>query len=662
MAGGDIQYRYIGDSTGVANQYQIIARLYRDASGIPMPTSIPVSVCSSCYSTTSVTCPLVGGGSGVVAPTLFDCVDPGAPGTVTIEVYLYKGVTVLAGNCSDWKFAYNTCCRNGAVTNITGASGQGFYIEAKLNNFLGNNTSPFFVSEPVRAFCVGKTFNWKQSSVEPDGDSIRYTIAAVRTNTTNCTFSNIPYASGFSAQQPISTTPAMSLTMNPNSGIISFTPSTQEVDVMAVVVEEYRFDSTYFQWVKIGESNRDMQITISPNCSNLAQQGVLLNYNAPGFTVDPITGLPTVEYNCLDSSVVLKFATKLDCSTISPDGTDFRLTAPNGQPIAVKALVAFCDVNNETDEMIVKLHSPLAFNGDYYLYSKMGNDGNTLLNKCGFPMAEFDTIVLRVSGCFQTVIDMKNVTVVGDEYPKVEWYLDTVGTPTAPFPTYLINEYKILRSENGGPYKIIYTLKNNYKQMTFNDQSLGYSEVDARPYKYKVEVVVNGFNAGLTRDVHSIWMRTADGQPIWQPADTVDLVWNSYNGWPNPEYTVFLGKKDANGTWVENIHGPVGSVPNPGFDTTYMMVNEYLTPGDYRVCVRADYPGGSGPYEAWSNCIPFTIYDPPIPPVDTPTTIVIPNIITPNGDGSNDVFDIKNIETWLTTRSVQIYNRWGNPV
>ncbi len=661
MAGGDIQYKYIGDSTGVNNQYQVIVRLYRDAAGITMPTTIPISVCSSCYATTTINCPLVGGGPGSVAPTLFDCVTPGSPGTVTIEVYIYKGIGILPGLCSDWKFAYNTCCRNGAVGNITGASGQGFYIEAKLNNFLGNNTSPYFVSEPVRAFCVGKTFNWKQSSIEPDGDSLRYTIVAVRTNTTNCTFSNIPYAAGFTALQPISTTPVQSLNIHPGTGIITFKPSTQEVDVMAVVVEEYRFDSTYYQWVKIAESNRDMQITISPTCSPLAQQGVLLNYNAPGIYVDPASGLPTVDYTCLDSSVTLHFATKLDCSTISPDGTDFRLTAPNGQPIPVKALVAYCDVNNETDEMIVKLHSPLAFNGKYFLYSKIGNDGTTLLNKCGFPMDEFDTIQLNVQGCFETVIDMKNVTIVQDEYPRVEWYLDTIGTASAPFPAYLVNEYKVKRSENGGPYILLYTLKN-YKQMWFNDQSLGGADVDARPYKYKIEVVVNTFSAGETRNVHSIWLRTKDGMPIEQPADSVNLVWNAYNGWPNPEYTVFLGTKDAGGVWTDVIHGPVSPIANPGFDTTYLMINENLQPGDYRICVQANYPGGSGPYQAWSNCLPFTIFQPPPIPADTPVAIVIPNVITPNGDGNNDRFEIKNVETWLTTRSVQIFNRWGSPV
>ena len=39
---------------------------------------------------------------------------------------------------------------------------------------------------------------------------------------------------------------------------------------------------------------------------------------------------------------------------------------------------------------------------------------------------------------------------------------------------------------------------------------------------------------------------------------------------------------------------------------------------------------------------------------------VIPNIFTPNGDGSNDNFVIKNIEYWDI--NLQVFNRWGNEV
>ena len=41
-------------------------------------------------------------------------------------------------------------------------------------------------------------------------------------------------------------------------------------------------------------------------------------------------------------------------------------------------------------------------------------------------------------------------------------------------------------------------------------------------------------------------------------------------------------------------------------------------------------------------------------------TLVIPNIFTPNGDGFNDYFFIKNAQDWNI--NVQVFNRWGNEV
>ena len=672
ITGGDIQYRYIGDSTGTAHQYEITLRVYRDCSpGTATGVGSTVYVKSSCYPQQNVTLTKINGplaNGEWPPPTYEDCVDPG---TVKCQaINLLKGVVTLPGLCSDYTFYYQNCCRPGGVANLVNSIGQSFYFEAKLNNFLGNNSSAKFVSEPARAFCVGQNFNWSQAVVELDGDSLRYELISCRGN--NSTL--LAYTNGYTPTQPMITNPLSSFVLNQQTGIMNFTPNAVESVVIALEVQEYRFDSVYFQWVQIGSSNRELVASTAATCSQQAQAGVQLDYNHPTIYPDPVNGLPTVDYTCLDSSVTLHFSVKLDCSTISPDGTDFRLTAPTGQPIPVKAIEATCDVNNETDELLLKLHKPLAFNGKYFLYSKIGNDGNTLLNKCGFPMNEFDTIQLNVQGCFTTNMDMKNVTIEKDEYPRVEWELDTVGTPTAPFPAYLVDQYKVYRSDDQGQnYKLIWTL-NDYKQMWFNDQSLGAIDVDNQSYRYKIEVIVNSMSAATTRAVKSIWLRTADGNPIWAPADSIGLVWTDYNGWPGPEYTVHLGKKDGAGVWVDKPHVAYNPYVNPTNDTTYVMINNTepdnsLSPGDYRICIKADYPGGAGPYEAWSNCIPFTIYEPPIPPVDTPITVKIPNIITPNGDGVNDFFEIKGengepqaLASWKTSRVVRIFNRWGRLV
>ena len=120
---------------------------------------------------------------------------------------------------------------------------------------------------------------------------------------------------------------------------------------------------------------------------------------------------------------------EVDCSSISPDGTDFRLTKPDGQPLAIESITANCDNNFEASQMTIKLFKPLTKNGKYFLYSKVGNDGNTLLNKCGFPMNEFDTIQLNVEGCFNADYQLENVTIEDDKNPVIEWSADTSSYP-----------------------------------------------------------------------------------------------------------------------------------------------------------------------------------------------------------------------------------------
>ena len=393
LAGGDIQYRYIGDSTGIPRHYKVILRLYRDVTGITMPTSETVTLSSSCQGDINIPMTLTAG-SGIISPTLFDCVNPG-PNVKTLEVYRYVGYAFLPSTCNTFRFWYSNCCRPPGVTNINTSNGNGtdgFYFDAELDNSLGQNSSPIFVSEPVRAFCVSNPFNWKQSSIEYDGDSVVYSLINCREGNYP-TQTNIPFDAGWSATQPVTST---YFNLNPKTGQIAFYPTTQEIDALSVLIEEYRYDSLWNVWTKVGTSSRDMMISIAYNCNTTAMQGV--KYNPNQYPIDSVTMLPYKEVACGDTSFGIKFHIALDGYSIND--IDFRMTNTNSnQPEAIQKIWSNVDVNYETDSVRIVMLYPFSQGGNYYLYSKQGNDGNTLMNKCGIEMDEFDTLLIKVTPC-----------------------------------------------------------------------------------------------------------------------------------------------------------------------------------------------------------------------------------------------------------------------
>jgi len=624
LAGGDIQYRYIGDSTGVARHYKVILRVYRDVTGIAMPTTETVTVSSNCYANQNIPMTLQAG-SGLVAPTLFDCVTPGSSGTKTLEIYTYKGYVILPGTCSTFKFWYSNCCRPPGITNINTSNGvgnDGFFFDANLDNSFGENSSPIFISEPVRAFCVNKSFNWSQKSIEYDGDSIHYEMINCRENAyPNQT--NIPFDAGWTATQPVTST---FFNLNSKTGTISFYPTQQEIDVMSIKITEYRYDSTWYVWYPVGSASRDMMISISANCSPAASQGVILDYNYPGQYLDSVTMLPAVDYDCGDSIIELNFVVKLDCESIAQDGTDFRLTNPLGQPIPISKLSATCDVNGETQAIIVHLFKPLLVNGRYFLYSKTGNDGNTLTNKCGFPMNEFDTLVIIVDDCNEPEWEFKNVSVVNDNHTTLEWMRDSTCTS---FDTTYFEGYGIWRWD-GTQYQFR-QLVTDWRRTHYDD--LTATNVDNQTYSYKIDFRYSGFIFGPSDSINSIWLRSGGG------CDSVYLVWNQYNGWLNPQYDAYIY---YNNNWVKWNTLPIT-------DTTYCMKSDTLEVGSYNIKVVTTNNG----YTSESN---YVICVQPEPP-----TVVIPNIFTPNADNMNDKFVIKNLMQW-NTRELTVLNRWGQVV
>ncbi|HRH66488.1 MAG TPA: hypothetical protein PLU53_09345, partial [Bacteroidia bacterium] len=266
ISGADITYTWVSGNT-----YQLSLALYRDCSGVSAPTSVSVSYSSvSCNYNLSVTLnKLAGTGQEITHPCasgLTTCSGGTSPG---IQKYEYTGTVTLPAQCTDWRFGYTICCRNCAITTLSysppNCSGvPALYVEATLNNVAAqNNSSPIFSNIPISFLCIGQAFHYNHGAFETDGDSITYSFITPR----SAANTNVTFASGYNVNNPISSSPAMTLDA---SGDILVTPTQSEVGVMAIIVREYR------NGVLVGSVIRDMQIWTQP-CSNLLPTATGIN-------------------------------------------------------------------------------------------------------------------------------------------------------------------------------------------------------------------------------------------------------------------------------------------------------------------------------------------------------------------------------------------------
>ena len=267
-------------------------------------------------------------------------------------------------------------------------------------------------------------------------------------------------------------------------------------------------------------------------------------------------------------------------------------------------------------------------------------------------MNEHDTILLVVTGCYEPVFAVENVSIKNDQHPVIQWSADTSS-----YPAYLFDHWKILRRNAGSTLYTEIAQVQNLNKRQFQDTQVNPFMVDAMSYEYSVQIQLNDEVYEASKDGISILLENANGPGIpFLNSSQMQLTWNHHNSWATPQYFVIYQRSTPMGNWTtEWVHGNLNSPANPTVDSVYTMVNS-LSPGEYRVCVRSTNPVDTQ-YTAYSNCLPFSVGKPSLS-----SNLVIPNLITPNGDQVNDGFIIQNIEKWDTQSSVKIFDRLGNLV
>lgn len=249
----DLTYTCIG-----GNQYQVKLSFYRDCAGVAAPQTVNIDISSfSCNQNFSITLNQANGTGIDVTPVcpnmVTNCSGGQYPG---VQEWVYIGNVTLPAACTDWVMSFTLCCRNAAISTINNPGGENIYVEANLNNDLFPcNNSPQFSNKPIPFICVNQTYCFNHGAIDPDGDSLVYSLVPCATSPTT----NVTYLGGYSSTQPIQSTPAT--TINTATGDICVTPTQIEVGVMAVQVTEYR-NGEY-----VGSVIRDIQVKVVA-CNN----------------------------------------------------------------------------------------------------------------------------------------------------------------------------------------------------------------------------------------------------------------------------------------------------------------------------------------------------------------------------------------------------------
>ncbi len=246
--GLDLTYECLGGDT-----FALQLTFYRDCDGVAAPTNPDVTISSvSCGQsfTTSLTQVSMRELNAVCASLQTTCSGGSYPG---IEEYVYRDTIVIPDTCDDWIFSNAVCCRNNAINTIN-PTNVDIYVETTLDNLnYPCNNSPVFTNTPVPFMCLNSPYCFNNGAVDPDGDSLVYTL--VTPTIGPLPGDTVNYLAGYSAINPVTSVPP--LTFDPLTGDICITPTAVgEVSVMQVRIEEWR------NGVQIGFIDRDIQLRV----------------------------------------------------------------------------------------------------------------------------------------------------------------------------------------------------------------------------------------------------------------------------------------------------------------------------------------------------------------------------------------------------------------
>lgn len=287
IAGGAIEVRCLGGNT-----FEITLIKYRDIVGVNYMPTATVTVdpmgagTSTSYTVTrqSIT--------ALQPPITNPCLIP--PPNTGIEAHVYTG-QVTMNNGTAYYIYHEDATRPLNLLNVVNSGNQGSTVYAEFPDpgVYGCNNSPTFDVGPPLSVCLNEPLVYDNSATDIDGDQLEYRFCEAYNGNNQPPFfapppfPSIPYQPPYTAQNPVSANPQLSI--DQNTGMVTGTPNLSGKWVFTVCVDEFR------NGVKIGEYRRDVQMTVT-TCNAPNPVTITPDYTSLALNVD-------VKASCDDSTV-----------------------------------------------------------------------------------------------------------------------------------------------------------------------------------------------------------------------------------------------------------------------------------------------------------------------------------------------------------------------
>lgn len=116
------------------------------------------------------------------------------------------------------------------------------------------------------------------------------------------------------------------------------------------------------------------------------QNGYTLTFSGTASFIDnSAPTMTTISDNCYSNFVTITLSENVACNSIAANGSDFQFTGGPGSPTITSAVGVGCPSSGFTNQVNVYYNAPGS--GTFTITSRVGNDGNTILDRCGNPLA-----------------------------------------------------------------------------------------------------------------------------------------------------------------------------------------------------------------------------------------------------------------------------------